>query len=319
MQIAYIFTYMNTISHHGDNKLAYFYKEGEMYTVRNSSFSGGVYTDLACERRRVDLSEEGVKYKKEYAACGLWERIEITSTAGERSIGRPMGFYDTLLLPRMDLCDEETVSDAIKEISDELISLTEKMRVLPERILVVGLGNSALTPDSIGTEAARRVKPTRHLRDFDEGMFLKLACSEISVIRPGVLHETGIDSLNAVRGIRERISPDLIIAIDALAARSAERLGTTVQISSTGITPGGGIGAPKMPINESTAGAPVIAIGVPTVMDSDYFFVDDMHRSDRRSAMFVSPKEINEIVAVAGDIISGGINRAFGLYKDRRL
>ena len=288
-----------------------------MYTVRTSALGQGVYTDLACERRRVDPAEEGVRYKKEYAACGLWERIEITSKAGEKSIGRPMGFYDTLLLPRMDLCDADTVSDAITEISGELIALTEKMRVIPERILVVGLGNASLTPDSVGTEAARQVKPTSPLKDFDESMFLKLACSEISVIRPGVLHETGIDTLSAVRGIAERISPDLIIAIDALAARSAERLGTTVQISSTGITPGGGIGAPKMPINQSTAGAPVIAIGVPTVMDSDYFLVDEMRRPEGRSAMFVAPKEINEIVAVAADIISGGINRAFGLYRVR--
>ena len=125
-----------------------------MYTVRNSSFKGGVYTDLACERRRVDPAEEGVKYKKEYAACGLWERIEITSRAGEKSIGRPMGFYDTLLLPRMDLCDERTVDDAVGEVASELISLAGKMRVVPERILVVGLGNSSLTPDSVGTEAA---------------------------------------------------------------------------------------------------------------------------------------------------------------------
>ena len=286
-----------------------------MYTVRNLSFGGGPYTDLACERRRVDLCEEGVIYKKDYAACGLWERIQITSKAGERSIGRPAGFYDTLLLPRMDLCDEETVKDAKAEISGELLSLAEKMRVVPERILVVGLGNAALTPDSIGTEAAKLIKPTSHLRDFDEDMFLKLGCSEISVIRPGVLYETGIDSLSAVRGIADRISPDLIIAIDALAARSAERLGTTVQISSTGITPGGGIGAPKLPINENTAGAPVIAIGVPTVMDSDYFLVDDIRRPEGRSAMFVAPKEINEIVTVAADIISGGINRAFGLYR----
>ena len=317
MQFAYIFTLMNTILRLGDNKLAHFFEEDEMYTVRNATLTGGVYTDLACERRRVDPNEDGVTYKKEYAACGLWERIEITSKAGERSIGRPMGYYDTLLLPRMDLCDEETVADAISEISGELTSLTEKMRVVPERILVVGLGNASLTPDSIGVTSAGSVKPTSHLRDFDESVFLKLACSEISVIRPGVLHETGIDTLCVVRGIAERIRPDLIIAIDSLAARSAERLGTTVQISSTGITPGGGIGSPKMPINESTAGAPVIAIGVPTVMDSDYFLVDEMRRPEGRSAMFVAPKEINEIVAVAADIISGGINRAFGLYRGR--
>ena len=286
-----------------------------MYTVRSSAFGGGPYTDLACERRRVDISEEGVIYKKEYAACGLWERIQITSKAGERLIGRPAGFYDTLLLPRMDLCDNETIIDAKGEISGELIALAEKMRVVPERILVVGLGNAALTPDSVGTEAARLVRPTSHLKELDEQMLSSLGCSEISVIRPGVLCETGIDSLSTVRGIADRLCPDLIIAIDALAARGAERLGTTIQISSAGITPGGGIDAPRLPINESTAGAPVIAIGVPTVMDSDYFLVDDVRRPEGRSAMFVAPKEINEIVTIAADIISGGINRAFGLYS----
>ena len=271
------------------------------------------YTDLACERRRADISLPGVEYKKTQTSSGTWERITISSVEGAASIGRPVGIYDTLMLPRMDLMDLDSIDDAKDEVRAELSSLMGRMGVIPEKILVVGLGNAALTPDSVGCEAALRVKPTMHIKDFDPDMFYALDCSEIAVIRPGVGSESGLDAIETVKGVCDRIRPDAVFAIDALASRASERLGTTIQISSTGIMPGSGLGNSKKPINIKTVGIPVVAIGVPTIMDARLFMGDGSAKRTERGAMFVSPKEINEIVSVAGEIIAGGINEAFGL------
>lgn len=281
-----------------------------MYFQKRKSFD--IYTDLACERRRADLNDPGVKYRKDRARCGLWERIEVKSERGARSICRPCGFYDTLLLPRMDLLDRSGIADAATEIAEDLAAMSSLMHAQTKRILVVGLGNAALTPDAIGCAAASLINPTLHIKRLDAGAFDKLECSEISVIKPGVCSESGLDPIDTLAGLCKRLSPSLVIAIDALAARSAARLGSTVQISSSGIIPGGGLGLPRTALDEKSLGIPVIAIGVPTVIDADTFIGRETAPGERGS-MFVSPKEINEIVAAGAAIISGGINRAFGL------
>ncbi len=270
-----------------------------------------MYTDLALERHRADISIKGVEYRKSKADAGAWERISISSLEGARSIGCPMGIYDTLILPRIDLLDLDTLDAAKDEISSELCSLMGRMNIVPERILVVGLGNAALTPDAVGSECAKKVKPTMHIKGFDADMFYALQCSEIAVVRPGVGSESGMDATETVRGVCDRIQPDVVIAIDALAARSRERLGSTIQISSTGIIPGSGLGSSRKALNSKTLGTPVVAIGIPTVMDAR-LFIEECRR-EGEPEMFVSPKEINEIVTAGADIIAGGINLAFGL------
>ena len=226
------------------------------------------YTDLAIERRKADLTMEGVDYKREIGIFGVWERIKISSDAGASSIGRPQGIYDTLELSRMDLLDEESIDDAKDEIARELCYLCDVEDVFPERVLVIGLGNAALTPDSIGTGCAKRVKPTMHIKDFDKEFFESLECSEIAVISPGVASETGYDSIVSVKGLCDQLKPDIIIAVDSLAARSSERLGSTIQITNTGILPGSGIGNARHALTKESLGAPVISIGVPTIIDS---------------------------------------------------
>ena len=282
-----------------------------MYFQRRKSYEA--YTDLACERRRADTSDPGVKYSKERATCGIWERIEIKTERAARSIERPCGFYDTLLLPRMDLLDKASIDDAEREIADELLLMCSKMKIATRRVLVVGLGNAALTPDSLGCSAASLVKPTLHIKRIDQKAFTELECAEIAVIKPGVCSESGLDPSEMISGLCKRLNPDFVIAIDSLAARAPERLGCTVQISSSGIIPGGGLGSPRAALDDKSLGTPVIAIGVPTVIDADLFIKKDVMRTGERSAMFVSPKEINEIVDVAAKTIAGGINRAFGL------
>lgn len=274
-------------------------------------------SDLACERRRADISISGVEFKKEVFDGYAWERIRITTKEGADSIGRPIGTYDTLTLPRMDTMDDDAIDDSANEISKELCSIFDKLEVYPERLLVAGLGNSALTPDSIGPKTACRVNATMHIKRFDKRMFNALECSEIAVIAPGVMAESGMEAADMISGISDVIRPDAILAIDSLASSSPERLGTTIQISDTGIFPGSGIGNRRRPINEHLLGIPVIAIGVPTVIDSRVFLHGDgvtrAKKLENENFMFVSPQQIDGITKSASKIIATGINQAFGI------
>ena len=277
------------------------------------------YTDLATERRKADTALEGVEYTQSDGIIGNWERIKISTKIGAESIGRPIGIYDTLNLGRMDMLDSESIFDARDEIARELCYLFDASDIFPERILVAGLGNPALTPDALGVESAKAVKPTLHIRDMNKELFEGLHCAEIAVCTPGVAATSGLDASVTIRGICEAIGPDAVIVIDALASRSTERLGSTVQICNTGIAPGSGLGNPRQEISIDTVGVPVIAIGVPTIIDSRMFCYTPQGDSGSRRgeicpSMFVSPKEINEIVSAAALIIGGGINQAFGIY-----
>ena len=280
------------------------------------------YTDLAAERRRADLNESGIEYQKEQQGEFVWERIRVTSPAGERSIGRPMGVYNTLNTERSDLLDGDALKDAGKEISKELRRLADISASESKRILVVGLGNRNLTSDSLGCLTCDRVKPTRHIKEYDERLFSDLDCSEISVITPGVMAKTGLDSVDIVASVCDRLSPDLIIAVDAIATSSYERLGSTVQITDTGICPGSGLFNHDRALNKDTLGAPVISIGVPTVIDARVIYLRGLGENEIPNpssipspSMFVSPKEIDEIVNCSSQIIANAINLAFGIYQ----
>lgn len=283
------------------------------FTERDGS--DNFYTDLACERHRIDTEVEGVEYKREVSVGGNWERIKITSSPGADLIGRPMGVYNTLEVARMDMLDDEAIDDAAGEISNELSYIFDITDIFPGRILVVGLGNPSLTPDAVGNQSAKIVKATMHIKEFDRTFFGALNCTEIAVCTPGVNASSGLDAAVFIHALCNEIKPDAVIAIDSLCARSVKRLGTTVQICNTGITPGSGLGNARLPINETTIGVPVVSIGVPTVIDSRMFICrEEAEIGDLGSAMMVAPKEINEIVDAAARIIGGGINRAFGIY-----
>ena len=267
-------------------------------------------SDLACERGRARITE-GVIFTKESATIGEWERITVTTSEGERSIGRPRGTYDTLHLPPLSEMDTIDIEDAIEEVSEELVKICREKRISPTRVLVVGLGNKNLTPDSVGPKSADGINPTMHIARKDKDMFDELKCSEIAVVSPGVKNSNGIDTPDLVAGLAERICPTLVIAIDSLAARSPKRLGSTIQFSDTGIHPGSGVGFHDKGIDEDLMGAPVIAIGVPTVIDSKLMVEGD--GGGLTTNMHVCPKEIDITTDVAAKIISGGINQAFGL------
>ena len=276
------------------------------------SVCDGAYTDLAIERRRADLTETGVEYAKELCPPGTWERVRITSDSGARGIGRPKGIYDTLTLPRLDTADEDVLYDAQEEVAKRLCTICDDISVLPGRILVVGLGNEKVTADSVGVKVATRVKPTMHIREYDEDFFDELECSEIAVLCPGVPAITGMDTATTVRAVCEGIAPDVILAIDAISTRSRTRLGNTIQICDTGVFPGG-MGNLKTAITRSAMGVPVIGIGVPTVIDSRLFGGQSRISELDFEPLFISPREIDEITDNAAMIIGGAINQAFGL------
>ena len=277
-------------------------------------FLDGSYSDLACERRRADTSVMGVSYAREVTDVGVWERIKITTDEGAESIGRPKGIYNTLMTKKAGALDKSEIEPTTAALSSELLKVTEDMDLFPRVILVVGLGNSRLTPDAVGPMSADRVNATREIKRVDKSTFQSLDCAEIAVIKPGVSAESGLDAFDTVKGICDGLKPDLVIAIDALAAGAAERLGTTVQISSTGILPGSGLGAVCKAISYSTLSVPVIAIGVPTVMDSRIFTKEEKKESlPDEEVLFVSPKDINLIVDSASEMIGGAINKAFGI------
>ncbi len=272
-----------------------------------------VYTDLAIERRRAETDIPGIDYRRERTAGGVWERISITSNEGAKSIGRPMGCYDTLNTRRIDTLDPDDIDDAKEEIARELCLLCDREDIRPGRILVVGLGNKSLTPDALGALTAEKIIPTLGLGRRERRMFEALECSEIAVIAPGVEGTSGIETRAFVHGICKEVRPDLVIAVDALASRSEERLGSTVQMASTGIIAGSGLGDHKSSINRETLGVPVISVGIPTVINSRVIRGSTAPKTEGRSEMFVSPKEIDGIVRAGAEIIGGGINQAFGI------
>ncbi len=282
------------------------------YYEKRSENEIAMFTDLAIERRRVDKSIEGVEYERHKTKLGVWETVRITSEEGAESIGRPCGIYATLSTERMDELSEDELFDTSDELARKLCEICDEDKIVPARILVVGLGNRELTPDSIGPRCASRIYATMQIMSYDNERFFELECSEIAVITPGVAGKSGLDASEWVMGIMSRIKPDVIFAIDALASRSPDRLGRTIQISDTGIFPGSGVGNTRGEISKRRLGVPVIAIGVPTVIDSRHFSKNGFLTGE---PMFVSPREIDGIAENAAIIIGGAINQAFGIYE----
>ena len=304
----------NAYSYKKTEKIGYNTQEVDEMEGYFSDVAGIFDSDLALERRRASCYVEGVEYKRDVCLGGVWERIKVTSEAGERSIGRPIGLYDTLTLPPMDSIMPDDLEDAKDEIARELCRMCDLGDVSPERILVLGLGNKELTPDAIGPAAASEVDATMHVAKNDPDLFDSLGCSEICVLCPDVTTNTGMSSTDVVKGVVSAVNPTVIFAIDSLAARSSDRLGNTIQISNTGIIPGTGVGHRGGCIDEANLGVPVIAIGIPTVISSASFAKEvGVGYSGYGKDYFLSPKGINRIVKNGAKIIGGGINQAFGI------
>ena len=286
-------------------------------------------SDLACEAADDLGNIPGTVFtKRKYGDYGI-ESIKIVTESAALKLGKKCGTYTTVTTPEMwQLSDSEaeTVSAVIgKELGGMVRNSIGINELTPETsVLIVGLGNSMITADAIGPMTLEGIDVTRHVKKLDPSLFMKLNTCEISAIAPGVLGKTGIESAETVKATCQRVMPDLIIAIDALAAGSIERLARTVQFSDTGINPGAGIGNLRDELSFETLGIPVIAIGVPTVMDSSAVVFDALCRAgierdiprelidhlENSERFYVTPKESDLMSEKISLILALAISKA---------
>lgn len=259
-----------------------------------------IRTDLITEIKSEKASNiSGVDVLEVKEKDVIISTVKITNNDAANILGKPIGTYCTLFFPRLDfVCDTETV---IKSTVNALRSI---INANINHTLVVGLGNTDITPDALGPIVADRVLATRHLCDELKHNLGLDDLKSVSTITPNVLGKTGIESYDLISATSQKIKPDIIIAVDALACRDPERLCRTIQISNTGIVAGSGVNNARKPLNLDTLGIPVIAVGVPTVIDANSFFKGQ----EISENMMVTPKEIDLLVEKAADIISRAIN-----------
>jgi len=294
-----------------------------------------IHTDLALEDKErfesdnVEISgvevEEIYKEDKEIQIT----TVRILTENGAKAMRKPVGTYITIEAPNMTAPDEAYQMEIAQELADyleEILDLEQKEYT----VLVVGLGNREVTPDALGPLVVEELFITRHLvKEFGKYVLKNHTLNMVSAIAPGVMAQTGMETLEIVKGIVNEVKPDFVVAIDALAARNTKRLNRTIQIADTGINPGSGVGNHRNGITKETVGVPVIAIGVPTVVDAATIVRDTMEHviseleiktdelileqwiAPHLHGMFVTPKDIDETIARIGITISEALNLLF--------
>lgn len=309
-----------------------------------------VRTDLALEakeiyqeKHRKEKDIDGIEVINEIDNDIKVTTVKVKDENGARKIGKSKGNYVTIDIPEFTAYDGETmdrVSQVVSEILGRMINID-----VEKTALVVGLGNWKVTPDALGPKVTEGIMVTRHLKTVMPEIMddsVRPVCS----IAPGVLGITGVETVEIIKGTVERVKPDVVICIDALAARRVERVNTTIQIGDTGISPGAGVGNNRKQINEENLGVKVIAIGVPTVVDAvtiandtidmvvdslmknsssgnDFYkMLGSLDKNEKSSLirevlsskslgeMIVTPKDIDLIINSLAKIISNGINMA---------
>ncbi len=265
-------------------------------------------TDLAIEAAADTPTDSRDVTREQYQKQGVEvTHIRVLTPRGEGLVGKPRGRYVTVSLPA--LTDEETALTLHAQTVGR-----ELRRLLPPQgtVLVVGLGNRTVTPDAVGPAVADMVLATRHI----QGEFARAAgltdLRSVAVLAPGVLGQTGTESGELVRGVCREIQPAAVVAVDALAARSLERLGRTVQLCDSGIAPGSGVGNNRRPLNRDTLGVPVIGMGVPTVVDAATLAREMVGREPRGEAagMMVTPREVDVMVSRAARLMAMSLHVA---------
>ena len=308
----------------------------------------GIRTDLAIEAREFYNKQEnrqdipGVVVDVDKDENYTVTRVKVVEDVGARIIGKPKGNYITIEVPKLRENDRDLQDKVGKVLAEEvarLVNLNDQ-----SVIMVVGLGNWNVTPDALGPRVVEHLLVTRHIKEYvpdqiDEGV------RSVCVIAPGVLGITGIETSEIIRGIVDKVKPDLVIAIDALASRKMERISTTIQLADSGINPGSGVGNNRKELSRESMGVPVIAIGVPTVVDaatmaSDtidmvidtlinespesgefYNMLKNMDKTEKHKLidevispyignLMVTPKEIDRLIDDIAIVIASGLNIA---------
>ena len=269
-----------------------------------------IRTDLAVEMIDENAASlpKGIKRKlRKSSACSITEIIVTDEVAGIR-IGKPRGRYITIETDRLSASPQD-FDEQVSNIADEISSLKGEGR---KTALVAGLGNSDITPDALGPMVISQIIATRHLHDeLPEGHDLR-RLNKVSAIAPGVLGQTGIEAAEIIRTLCAEIKPDFVIVIDALACSDISRLGSTIQLSDSGISPGSGVQNRRKELSEATLGVPVIAIGVPTVVDMHTIVENitgnppDKHLPN----MMVTPRDVDKLIERTARLLAFSINKA---------
>ncbi len=296
--------------------------------------NNNIRTDLALEMHELLKQEtasnnyiEGVEIFNQEDNDIKITRVKILTEAGEKQIGKPIGNYITIETPKIQEQDPEIKKRLCDRLSQELKPLIHVGD--NENILIIGLGNKDITPDSLGPLVVSKLLVTRHLLEYmpdsiDEGV------RPVCAVATGVLGTTGIETFEIVQGIVDKVKPKLVIVIDALAARNVSRIGTTIQIADTGISPGSGVGNKRKEISKNTLNIPVISIGVPTVIDKNTMVSDlvelvldkfsenidankrqqilEQTLNNQNNNLMVTPKEIDSLIQRVSKIIANGLN-----------
>lgn len=288
-------------------------------------------TDLAVEARELwresaqkQTELEGVEARDKTIEGFQVTTVKILNEKGEKELGKPIGTYVTIDLNSLIQREDKAFNRGVAAVSSELSSMLKISK--NDTILVVGLGNKEITPDAIGPETVRHTMVTRHLVEKLPEHFGTMR--KVSALESGVLGTTGIESAELIRAVTEKLKPDCVVVVDALASRSLSRVCSTIQIADTGIVPGSGVGNSRAQINRETLGVPVIAIGVPTVVDAGTLAADlieqtgvtDFNRDEFNrlgGSMIVTPKEIDKNITDISKLLGYGINLA--LHQDMNI
>lgn len=303
-------------------------------------------TDLADERRdlykkanNIENEVDGVEAEEEQITDKIKvTRVRITNEEGEQAIGKKQGNYITIDIQKMNIITEEEALKASETLANELRKLVENKIQSKEDVLIVGLGNEEVTPDALGPNVVKDIEVTRHIINYLP-QYIDENARPVSAIAPGVLGTTGIETLEVIKGVVDNIKPQLLIVIDALASRSMERISSTIQLSDTGIVPGAGVGNTRKELTKDSLGIPVIAIGIPTVVETavvvndalDLFieklqqeaksndYLNKLKEEDNYEQIkeallpkdfnfIVTPKEIDELILNMSEVVARGIN-----------
>ncbi|MBQ7897206.1 MAG: GPR endopeptidase [Clostridia bacterium] len=282
-------------------------------------------TDLAMEAHELAAKNknsplDGVIFREEIIDGYKLTRIEILNEKGEAETGKPVGKYLTLQTGKLWEGGIENIyfaASALSKLLSELIDCNASAGT----VLVTGLGNMTITADAIGPKSVSHIIVTRHLKSASPELFDGMGFSDVAAISPGVLSQTGIETVEIVKSVSKKLLPSVIIAIDSLAARDISRLGSTIQLTDTGIAPGAGIGNRRVPLNEKTLGIPVISIGIPTVVDAItltanilekyYGSTDSLSDDVEEAGFFVTPKDTDKIISYMSKVIGYAVNMVF--------
>ena len=285
-----------------------------------------VRTDLALEAREsIEDKAEGlhgvsVEERFDEESNVYITRVVVETKNGAKILGKPMGVYITLEAPAMTEPEEDYHQEISEILADELRG------ILPEpdkeqSILVVGLGNREVTADSLGPNVVDNLFVNRHIvREYGKVAYNRSKMHQVSSLIPGVMAKTGMESAEIIKGVISETKPDVVIVIDALAARSTKRLNRTIQITNTGIHPGSGVGNHRNAITQESLHVPVLALGVPTVVDAATIVGDAMGERPvalkELNNMYVTTKDVDQQIQQISHILCDGINKALNCLEE---